>query len=32
MKFLEKEADWGHTTATGLIMLYSNLKGTATSN
>ena len=26
MKFLEKEADWGHTTATGLIMLYSNLK------
>ena len=26
MKFLEKEADWSHTTATGLIMLYSNLK------
>ena len=26
MKFLEKEADWGHTTATGLIMLYSNMK------
>ena len=26
MKFLEKEADWGHTTATGLVMLYSNLK------
>ena len=26
MKFLEKDADWGHTTATGLIMLYSNLK------
>ena len=26
MKFLEKEAEWGHTTATGLIMLYSNLK------
>ena len=26
LKFLEKEADWGHTTATGLIMLYSNLK------
>ena len=28
MKFLEKEADWGHTTATGLIMLYSNIKRT----
>ena len=26
MKFLEKDAEWGHTTATGLIMLYSNLK------
>ncbi len=26
MKFLEKEAEWGHTTATGLIMLYSNMK------
>ena len=26
LKFLEKDADWGHTTATGLIMLYSNLK------
>ena len=26
MKFLEKDADWGHTTATGLIMLYSNLR------
>ena len=29
MKFLEKDADWGHTTATGLIMLYSNLKENA---
>jgi len=26
LKFLEKNAPWGHTTATGLIMLYSNLK------
>tara|TARA_R110001592_G_scaffold162601_1_gene396216 strand:+ start:18618 stop:19235 length:618 start_codon:yes stop_codon:yes gene_type:complete len=26
LKFLEKDAPWGHTTATGLIMLYSNLK------
>ena len=26
MKFLEKDADWGHTTATGLVMLYSNLR------
>jgi len=26
MKFLEKDAEWGHTTATGLVMLYSNLK------
>ncbi len=25
-KFLEKDADWGHTTATGLVMLYSNLR------
>ena len=25
LKFLEKEAEWGHTTATGLIMLYHNL-------
>ncbi len=22
LKFLEKDAPWGHTTATGLIMLY----------
>ena len=29
MKFLEKDADWGHTTATGLVMLYSNLKENA---
>ena len=26
MRFLEKDAEWGHTTATGLVMLYSNLK------
>lgn len=26
LKFLEKSAPWGHTTATGLIMLYANLK------
>ena len=26
MKFLEKDAEWGHTTATGLVMLYSNLR------
>lgn len=26
LKFLEKNAPWGHTTATGLIMLYTNLK------
>ena len=25
-KFLEKDAEWGHTTATGLVMLYSNLR------
>ena len=24
LKFLEKDAEWGHTTATGLIMLYHN--------
>ena len=29
MKFLEKDTDWGHTTATGLVMLYSNLKENA---
>jgi len=29
MKFLEKDAEWGHTTATGLVMLYSNLKENA---
>jgi len=29
MKFLERDADWGHTTATGLVMLYSNLKENA---
>ena len=28
-KFLEKDAEWGHTTATGLIMLYSNLRESA---
>ena len=26
LKFLEKSAPWGHTTATGLIMLYHNLR------
>jgi hypothetical protein len=26
LKFLETEAPWGHTTATGLIMLYHNLR------
>ena len=26
LKFLEKNAPWGHTTATGLILLYTNLK------
>ena len=26
LKFLEKDAPWGHTTATGLIMLYHNLR------
>lgn len=26
IKFLEKDAPWGHTTATGLIMLYHNLR------
>lgn len=26
MKFLEKDAPWGHTTASGLIMLYHNLR------
>ncbi len=26
LKFLEKDASWGHTTATGLIMLYHNLR------
>lgn len=26
LKFLEKSAPWGHTTATGLIMLYSNMR------
>ena len=26
LKFLEKDAAWGHTTATGLIMLYHNLR------
>tara|TARA_B100001057_G_scaffold298711_1_gene298843 strand:- start:812 stop:1402 length:591 start_codon:yes stop_codon:yes gene_type:complete len=26
LKFLEKDAEWGHTTATGLIMLYHNLR------
>ena len=26
LKFLEKDAPWGHTTATGLVMLYANLK------
>lgn len=26
LKFLEKDAPWGHTTAAGLIMLYHNLR------
>lgn len=26
LRFLEKDAPWGHTTATGLIMLYHNLR------
>jgi hypothetical protein len=26
VKFLEKDAPWGHTTATGLVMLYHNLR------
>jgi len=26
LKFLEKDAQWGHTTATGLIMLYHNMR------
>ena len=26
LKFLEKDASWSHTTATGLIMLYHNLR------
>jgi len=26
LKFLEKSAPWGHTTATGLIMLFANMK------
>jgi len=26
ISFLEKDAPWGHTTATGLIMLYNNLR------
>lgn len=26
VKFLEKDAQWGHTTAAGLIMLYNNLR------
>lgn len=26
VKFLEKDAPWGHTTATGLIMLYHNIR------
>jgi len=26
LKFLEKEAEWTHTTAAGLIMLYHNLR------
>jgi len=26
IKFLEKDAQWGHTTAAGLIMLYNNLR------
>jgi len=26
IKFLEKDAPWGHTTATGLIMLYHNMR------
>jgi len=26
IKFLEKDAPWGHTTATGLVMLYHNLR------
>lgn len=26
LKYLEKDAPWGHTTATGLIMLYHNLR------
>jgi predicted SnoaL-like aldol condensation-catalyzing enzyme len=30
MKFLEKDAEWGHTTATGLVMLYSNLRESIT--
>ncbi len=25
IKFLEKDAPWGHTTATGLIMLFNNM-------
>lgn len=26
IKFLEKDAPWGHTTATGLIMLFHNMR------
>lgn len=26
VKFLEKDAPWGHTTATGLIMLFHNMR------
>lgn len=26
VKFLEKDAPWGHTTAAGLVMLYHNLR------
>ena len=26
LKFLEKDSPWGHTTATGLVMLYHNLR------
>ena len=26
LKFLEKDAPWGHTTATGLVMLYHNMR------
>ena len=26
VKFLEKDAQWGHTTAAGLIMLYNNIR------